>query len=48
VDAAVDAVVGMSWLAAELGDRLDALDVNPLVVNEAGAVAVDALVIRRA
>jgi acyl-CoA synthetase (NDP forming) len=47
-DDVVDAVVGMSRLAAELGDRLDALDVNPLVANEVGAVAVDVLVVRRA
>jgi acyl-CoA synthetase (NDP forming) len=48
VDAVVDAIIGMSRLAIELGDRFDALDVNPLVVSEAGAVAVDVLVVRRA
>jgi hypothetical protein len=47
VDAAVDAIIGMSRLAIELGDLLDALDVNPLVVSEAGAVAVDVLAVRR-
>lgn len=45
--AVVDAIVGMSRLAVEVGERLDALDVNPLVVHEAGAVAVDVLVVRR-
>jgi acyl-CoA synthetase (NDP forming) len=48
VEAVVDAIVGMGRLAAELGDRLDAVDVNPLVVTDAGAIAVDVLVVRRA
>jgi acyl-CoA synthetase (NDP forming) len=48
VEAVVDAIVGMSRLAADLGDRLDALDVNPLVATAAGVVAVDVLVVRRA
>jgi acetyl-CoA synthetase (ADP-forming) len=44
VDAIVDAVVRMSWLAAELGPRLVDLEVNPLIVRRegAGAIAVDA------
>jgi acyl-CoA synthetase (NDP forming) len=44
LDAVVDAIVAIGQLAAELGDRLDALDVNPLIVGPSGAVAVDALV----
>jgi len=32
-------------LAADLGDRLDALDVNPVIVSPGGCVAVDALVV---
>lgn len=47
VDAVVDAVVRMSLLAAELGDTLDAVDVNPLVCGPEGCQAVDALVIPR-
>ena len=44
VDAIVDAVVRVSWLAADLGPRLIDLEVNPLIVRRAGggAVAVDA------
>jgi acyl-CoA synthetase (NDP forming) len=44
VDAIVDAVVRISWLAADLGARLVDLEVNPLIVRRAGggAVAVDA------
>ena len=44
VDAIVDAVVRISWLAADLGGRLVDLEVNPLIVARtgAGAVAVDA------
>jgi acyl-CoA synthetase (NDP forming) len=42
--AVVDALLAMSRLALELGDRIEALDVNPLIVSATGAVAVDALV----
>ena len=45
LDAVVAAVTGLSQLAAELGDVLEALDVNPLICGPAGAVAVDALAI---
>ena len=45
VDAVVDAVVRLSVLAADLGDVLGELDVNPLLVQETGAVALDALVV---
>lgn len=41
----VAAVLGISQIAAELGDVVDALDVNPLIVTADGAVAVDALVV---
>ncbi|MEM7123945.1 MAG: acetate--CoA ligase family protein [Pseudomonadota bacterium] len=44
VEAAVEAVVRLSVLAADLGDLLRELDVNPLLVREEGAVALDALV----
>ncbi len=44
VAACVDAIVRVSWLAAELGPRLLELDVNPLMVMRRGegAVALDA------
>ncbi|MGH3365730.1 MAG: acetate--CoA ligase family protein [Nocardioidaceae bacterium] len=45
--AVVDAVVGLGRLAAELGEGLDAVDVNPLVCTPDGAVAVDVLVVSR-
>ena len=35
----------LSVLAVDLGDRLAALDVNPLVAGPEGCVAVDALVV---
>jgi hypothetical protein len=43
----VDALVAFSHLAHELGDLLEAVDVNPLVVGPDGAVAVDVLVVPR-
>ena len=45
--AIADAVAAMSALAAELGDTLAALDVNPLICGPTGIVAVDALVVPR-
>jgi acyl-CoA synthetase (NDP forming) len=44
VDALAHAVSRLSVLAADLGDLLDALDVNPVIVSADGCVAVDALV----
>ena len=45
VEAVVEAVVRLSVLAADQGDVLGELDVNPLLVREKGAVALDALVV---
>jgi hypothetical protein len=45
LDAVARAVVDLSVLAVDLGDRLAALDVNPLVAGPDGCLAVDALVI---
>lgn len=45
--ALVQVIVGFSCLAAELGDLLDAVEANPVIVGPNGAVAVDALVIAR-
>jgi acetate---CoA ligase (ADP-forming) len=47
VDALARAVSRLSVLASDLGDRLDALDVNPVIVTSDGCVAVDALVVPR-
>ena len=45
--AVAGAVVAVSAIARELGDELEALDINPLICGPAGAVAVDALAVRR-
>jgi acetate---CoA ligase (ADP-forming) len=45
--AIADAVTGLSRLACDLGDALEALDINPLICAPAGPVAVDALLIPR-
>jgi acyl-CoA synthetase (NDP forming) len=47
VEALARAIVGMSWLAHDLGDRLDALDANPVICGPDGCLAVDALVVAR-
>jgi acyl-CoA synthetase (NDP forming) len=46
-DAVARAIVALSTLALELGDALEALDINPLICAPTGAVAVDALAIAR-
>jgi acyl-CoA synthetase (NDP forming) len=45
VDALAHAVSRLSVLAAELGDRIAALDINPVIVSPSGSVAVDALLV---
>ena len=45
--AVAEAVVAVSTIARELGDHLEALDINPLICGPAGAVAVDVLAVRR-
>jgi succinyl-CoA synthetase beta subunit len=47
VGALTRAIVALSWLAHDLGEHLDALDVNPLICGPGGCVAVDALVVPR-
>ena len=47
IAAVIRAITGLSALAIELGDELAALDVNPVICGPAGAVAVDALAVRR-
>jgi acyl-CoA synthetase (NDP forming) len=47
LDAIADAIAGLSELAADLGDLLDALDINPLICGPSGAVAADVLAVTR-
>lgn len=47
IDAVVDAIVRLSWLAHDLRDRILELDINPLIVARHGAVIVDARVLCR-
>jgi acyl-CoA synthetase (NDP forming) len=47
VDALAGVVVAFSRLASDLGDRLAAVDANPVVCGPDGCVAVDALVVPR-
>jgi acyl-CoA synthetase (NDP forming) len=44
VDALARSLSRLSVLATDLGDAIDALDVNPVIVHPGGCVAVDALV----
>ncbi len=47
LDAVTRAITGLAELACELGEHLEALDINPLICGPHGAVAADALVIPR-
>ena len=43
----IDLLLALQKLAATLGDRLEAVDINPVMLGPAGAIAVDALVVPR-
>ncbi len=45
VGSLASAIARLSVLAADLGEHLDALDVNPVIVSSEGTLAVDALVV---
>ena len=45
--ALVDTIMKVQRLALDLADDIAELDVNPLVVRSRGAVALDALVVRK-
>jgi hypothetical protein len=47
LDAVVGALKSVSNLALELGEVIEALDINPLRCGPSGAVALDALVVAR-
>jgi acyl-CoA synthetase (NDP forming) len=45
IEALIQAVLGLSAIAEELGDFIAEMDVNPLIVSASGAIAVDALIV---
>jgi acetate---CoA ligase (ADP-forming) len=45
IDAVVTALVSFSLLVSDLGDYLDAFDINPLICAPSGVLAVDALAV---
>ena len=46
-EAFVDLLMNLQAAALTLGDRLEAIDINPVILGHAGAIAVDALVVPR-
>ena len=47
LDAVCEALVNLGRLARDLGDVIEAVDVNPFAVCKRGAFALDALVVLR-
>jgi acetate---CoA ligase (ADP-forming) len=47
LDAAADAIVAISRLALDLGDALEAMDINPLICGPSGVIPADVLVVPR-
>ncbi len=47
IDAIVDAALKLAQIAADFGDHLSEIDINPLIADENGVVAVDGLVVMR-
>ena len=47
MEAITDAITGLSRLACDLGDTLEALDINPLICGPTGTIAADALFVPR-
>jgi acetate---CoA ligase (ADP-forming) len=47
MDAAIAALMALGRLAADLGDVIEAVDVNPFMVLRKGGMALDALVVLR-
>ena len=47
IDALVETIMNVQRLAMDLADDVGELDINPLVVRPRGAVALDALVVRK-
>jgi acetyltransferase len=45
VESLVDAICRISELADDLRDLIEEIDVNPVIVGAAGAIAADALVV---
>ena len=48
VDALVDVIMKVQRLSVDLAADVAELDINPLVVRPRGAIALDALVVRKA
>jgi hypothetical protein len=45
IEAVIAAIAGLSTLVADLGEHLDAFEVNPIICSPSGPLAVDALAI---
>ena len=46
-DFIVDVIMKLSRLVADMGEKIEEIDINPLVVSAKGAKVVDALIVKK-
>ena len=46
-DFIVDVILKLSRLVADMGEKIEEIDINPLIVSAKGAKVVDALIVKK-
>ena len=48
IEALASAIVRASWMAHDMRDLVEEVDINPILLTRKGACAVDALIVKKA